>query len=46
LSRREFIGAALGILGAALLGAVGGATAQEDGRWHVGESDDDDEPPH
>ena len=42
LSRREFVGIAACYAGAAVLGAIGGATAKEDGRW--GESDD--EPPH
>ena len=42
MNRREFVGIAALYLGAALLGAVGGITAQEDGRW--GESDDDEPP--
>jgi len=45
MDRREFIGAAAGLALAALLGAVGGLTAQEDGMWHGSDDDGDEEPP-
>lgn len=43
MSRREFLGIVAAYVGAAALGAIGGLTAQEDGRWHGEE--DGDEPP-
>ena len=42
MTRREFIGILAAYVGAAAMGAIGGATAKESGSW--GESDD--EPPH
>lgn len=45
MTRRELIQIAALYAGAALVGAVGGLTAQEDGRWHESEESGDDEPP-
>lgn len=45
MTRRELVGLLAAYAGAALLGAIGGATAQEDGRWHVGEESDEEPPP-
>lgn len=42
ITRRDFIGALATLGAAALMGGIGGMTAEEDGSW--GESDD--EPPH
>jgi len=42
MDRRAFIGAVAAFAGAALLGAIGGATAKENGSW--GESEDDEPP--
>jgi len=43
MNRREFIGIAAAYLGAALLGAIGGATAKESGEWS---ESGDEEPPN
>ena len=41
MTRRQFAELAALYIGAALMGAVGGLTAQEDGEW----GDEEDEPP-
>ena len=42
VNRREFIGVLAAYAGAALLGAIGGATAKESGEWS---ESGDEEPP-